>query len=122
MLAVMTTSFAQHAPVRLGVVGLTHSHVHWILGSPKSDAYQIVGIVEPNTDLAERYAKQYKFSMDMVYPTLEAMIKDTSPHAVTAFGTIYEHLEVVDTCAPKGIHIMVEKLLGILLCKNPLTC
>ncbi|WP_207895680.1 Gfo/Idh/MocA family protein [Sphingobacterium alimentarium] len=113
MLAVMASSFAQHAPVRLGVVGLTHSHVHWILGSPKSDAYQIVGIMEPNTDLAERYAKQYKFSMDMVYPTMDAMIKATSPHAVTAFGTIFEHLEVVETCAPKGIHVMVEKPLAV---------
>jgi predicted dehydrogenase len=49
----------------------------------------------------------------MVYPAMDAMIKATSPHAVTAFGTIYEHLEVVETCAPKGIHVMVEKPLAV---------
>src|SRR5690606_4555957 len=78
MLAVMASSFAQHAPVRLGVVGLTHSHVHWILGSPKSDAYQIVGIMEPTTDLAERYAKQYTLSRAIAYPSKVC----TAGHAV----------------------------------------
>lgn len=106
---------AQNKPIKLGVIGLTHSHVHWILGSLKSDAYEIVGIVEPNRKLAERYAKQYKFSMDMVYPTMHELIKNKAPQAVTAFGTVYEHLEVVETCAPLGIHVMVEKPLAVSL-------
>src|SRR5690606_40596134 len=33
----------------------------------------------------------------------------------TAFGTIYEHLNVVKVCAPKGIHVMVEKPLAVSL-------
>ena len=33
--------------------------------------------------------------------------------AVTAFGTIYEHLEVVEEAAPRGIHVMVEKPLAV---------
>jgi predicted dehydrogenase len=32
---------------------------------------------------------------------------------VTAFNTIYGHLEVVEYCAPKGIHVMVEKPLAV---------
>ena len=27
--------------------------------------------------------------------------------------TIYDHLQVVQTCAPKGIHVMVEKPLAV---------
>jgi predicted dehydrogenase len=34
---------------------------------------------------------------------------------VAAFGTIYQHLEVVQTCAPLGIHVMVEKPLAVSL-------
>lgn len=101
-------------PLRVGVVGLTHTHVHWILGSDADDIV-IVGIVEPNKDLAQRYTQQHGLSMDMVYTTMEEMIAKTQPEAVTAFGTIYDHLKVVETCASKGIHVMVEKPLAVSL-------
>ena len=100
-------------PIRIGVAGLTHTHVHWILGRADRGDIEIVGIAEPNRNLAQRYAEQHGYAMDKVYPTLEAMIKATSPEAVTAFGTIREHLEVVETCAPLGIHVMVEKPLAV---------
>ena len=106
---------AQNKPVKIGVIGLTHSHVHWIFDSEKYGDIKIVGIVETNKDLAERYAKQHKYSMDIVYNTMEEMIEDTHPEAVSAFGTIYEHLEVVEKAAPLGIHVMVEKPLAVSL-------
>jgi predicted dehydrogenase len=110
-----TLTFSQQKPTKIGVVGLTHTHVHWILGREDIGDIDIVGIVEPNKDLAERYSKQHGFSMDLVYDTLEEMLVKARPEAVTAFGTIYEHLEVVEICAPKGIHVMVEKPLAVSL-------
>ncbi len=106
---------SQDEPLKVGVVGLTHSHVHWILGREDYDDIRIVGIVEPNLALAQRYATQHGFDMALVYQTMEEMITATQPEAVTAFGTIYEHLEVVEMCAPKGIHVMVEKPLAVSL-------
>lgn len=103
------------APLKVGVVGLTHTHVHWILGRPDRGDIKIVGIVEPNRELARRYAAQHGYSMDIVFNTMEDMIAATRPEAVTAFGTIYDHLKVVETCAPLGIHIMVEKPLAVSL-------
>ena len=100
-------------PVKIGVVGLTHSHVHWIFGREDREDITIVGIVEPNQELAERFSKQYSFPMSMVYPTMEAMIKAVEVEAVTAFGSIYEHLAVVQTFAPLGVHVMVEKPLAV---------
>jgi predicted dehydrogenase len=108
-------SFAQDEPLKIGIAGLTHTHVHWILGREDIGDIKIVGIAEPNRELAQRYATQHGFSMDLVYNSLEEMIAATKPEAVTAFGTIYEHLEVVQTCAPKGIHVMVEKPLAVSL-------
>ncbi|MDR1370062.1 MAG: Gfo/Idh/MocA family oxidoreductase, partial [Dysgonamonadaceae bacterium] len=32
---------------------------------------------------------------------------------VLAFNSIYDHLKVVEVCAPKGIHVMVEKPLAV---------
>ena len=104
---------AQKNPLKVGVIGLTHTHVHWILGREPIGDVQIVGIVEPNRDLAERYMEQHGLSMNLVYATMDDMIKATKPEAVTAFGTIYEHLKVVKTCAPLGIHVMVEKPLAV---------
>lgn len=101
------------APVRVGVAGLTHAHVHGILGRAKRGDIEIVGIAEPNRALAERFAKQYGFSMTLVYNSLDEMLKKTKPEAVTAFGSIYEHLAVVQACAPRGVHVMVEKPLAV---------
>ena len=106
---------AQKEPLKIGVVGLTHSHVHWILGREDRGDIRIVGIVEPNQDLAERYSKQHGYPMSIVFNTIEEMVTATHPEAVTAFGTIYEHLKVVEKCAPLGIHVMVEKPLAVSL-------
>lgn len=112
----LNTVFAQSSngeKLRIGVIGLTHTHVHWILGRPDKGDIEIVGIVEPNRELAKRYSEQHGFSMDLVYDTMDEMIKAAKPEAVTAFGSIYEHLEVVQKCAPLGIHVMVEKPLAV---------
>lgn len=110
----MTNLKAQeNTPLRVGVVGLTHTHVHWILGREDRGDIEIVGIVEPNQDLAQRYMKLHNLSMDLVYPTMEAMVNAVDVVAVTAFGSIFEHLEVVQFFAPRGIHVMVEKPLAV---------
>src|SRR5436190_8285638 len=90
-------------PLRVGIVGLVHAHVHWILGREKKGDIEIVGIAEPNRQLAETYSKQHGYSMDIVYASMEEMISKTKPDAVLAFNTIFDHLKVVEYCAPKGI-------------------
>lgn len=102
-------------PLRVGVVGLVHSHVHWILGREPRGDVEIVGIAEPNRELAERYATQHGFSMDLVYDTLEEMLDAAQPEAVTVFTTILDHKQVVEVSAQRGIHVMVEKPLAISL-------
>ncbi|MCU7555101.1 Gfo/Idh/MocA family oxidoreductase [Alteromonas sp. ASW11-19] len=99
--------------LKIGVVGLTHTHVHWIFDSEKQGEFEIVAIVEENKDLAQRYARQHNYSMDKVYDSMDAMFAAEDIEAITAFGTIYEHLEVVQKAAPKGVHVMVEKPLAI---------
>lgn len=105
----------QAQPLKVGVVGLVHSHVHWILGRPDRGDIEIVGIVEPNRELARRFTQQHGLSMDLVYEDMETMLNEAKPEAVTAFNTIYDHLKVVEACAPRGIHVMVEKPLAVSL-------
>ena len=100
-------------PLRLGIAGFSHSHVHGILGRSGTDV-RIVGIAEPNRELAERYAKRY--GLDECCSTdLRKMLDAANPEAVAAFGPISEHVRVVEACAPRGIHVMVEKPLAFSL-------
>ena len=104
---------AEDRPLKVGVVGLVHGHVHWILANKEKSNIEIVGIVEPNRELAKRLTKQYGLSMDIVFDTIEEMVENTQPEAVNAFNSTYDHLETVRYCAPKGIHVMVEKPLAV---------
>lgn len=106
---------SQTKPLKVGVIGLTHTHVHWILGRPADDKVMIVGIVESNMELARRYTQQHGLSMDLVYASMDELVQNTKPEAVLAFGTIYDHLEIVEKFAPLGIHVMVEKPLAVSL-------
>lgn len=108
-------SSTKKKPMKIAVVGLVHTHVHWILGRADDGDFELVGIVEPNKELAQRYLKQYGMSMDLVYDSLEELLAEKKPEAVTAFNTIRDHLSVVEICAPKGIHVMVEKPLAVSL-------
>jgi len=103
---------AELAPLRIGVAGLTHTHVHWLLGRKDRGDVRIVGIAEANRDLAGRYLGQHGLPTGLLYPDLETMLEEARPEAVAAFGTIREHRAVVEACAPRGIHVMVEKPLA----------
>ncbi len=105
----LTMNAQESKPLRLGVAGLSHGHVGWILGREDLGDIVLVGIVETDKELVQKLADQFGFSKEIVYETLPEMIAATTPQAVAAFGTIKDHLGVIETCAPKGIHVMVEK-------------
>lgn len=100
-------------PIKIGIAGLSHDHVNWIFNTQKEGQFVISGIAEPNRALAKKYSERYNFPMSLVFSSLEEMVDSTKPSAVTAFGSIYSHLNVVEICAPRGIHVMVEKPLAV---------
>jgi predicted dehydrogenase len=104
---------ASQPPLRLALIGLTHTHVHWAFNSAQRGEMEIVGIVEPNQALALRYAEQYHYDTKKIYATSTELLRATKPEAVACFGTIAEHIKAVETYAPLGVHIMVEKPLAI---------
>jgi len=116
-LSVCLTTFSVHAqstttaPVRVAVAGITHGHVTWILSRKKPDV-TLVGIYEPDKELAQRDARQYGLSADLFYTDLGKMLDAVKPEAVVAFGSILEHMAVVEAAAPRHIDVMVEKPLA----------
>jgi len=104
--------FAEVEGLRLGVVGLSHDHVHWILRQAKSGLVDVVGIVETDQALIDRLQRQYSFSSELIYRDIATMLDAASPNAVAAFNMISQHIDVVEACAPRGIDVMVEKPLA----------
>ncbi|HEV3412556.1 MAG TPA: Gfo/Idh/MocA family oxidoreductase [Puia sp.] len=98
--------------LRVGVAGLTHDHVHNIMHQFKTGQVIIAGIAESDPQLIARYKKNYQLPDSLFYNSLSDLINHTHPDAVLAYNAISEHLGVVETCAPKGISVMVEKPLA----------
>ena len=115
ILLAFSNTYAQTAPdepIRLAIVGVSHGHASFILGRKNKGDFNIVGIYEPDRDLALRYSKQYNFSPDLIFSDLNKMLDSVKPEAAVAFGSIFEHMSMVEACAPRGINMMVEKPLA----------
>jgi scyllo-inositol 2-dehydrogenase (NADP+) len=109
-----TPARTQPAPVRFGIVGLVHDHARgFIPGISARQDIQLVGIAEPNAELAQRYARDYKLGTNLFYASLEEMLNQARPQAVGVFTSTFEHRRVVETCAARGIHVMMEKPLAV---------
>ncbi|MFC6997111.1 Gfo/Idh/MocA family protein [Rufibacter roseus] len=109
-----TQAFAQQK-VRIAIAGLSHGHVDWFFNRSDKTDITLVGIYEPNKELAEKYAKKYKINPRLFFTDLATMLDKVKPDAVSAFGATNEHIAVVRACAPRKIHVMVEKPLATTL-------
>lgn len=98
--------------LKVGVVGLSHDHAHGVMNQFKKGEVTIVGIVETDLNLIDRYKKRYQLAESLFYKSTDEMIAKVKPEAVLAYNAIVDHLSVVESCAPKGISVMVEKPLA----------
>ena len=103
-------------PLRVGIVGLVHGHVHGFLAQSRhSPEIEIVGIAEPDRQLLSQAATRYGFDQSALFTDLEEMIAKAHPQAVLAYTNTYDHRRVVEIAARHGIHVMMEKPLAVAL-------
>ncbi|HTI72829.1 MAG TPA: Gfo/Idh/MocA family oxidoreductase [Candidatus Limnocylindria bacterium] len=101
-------------PVRYAIVGLTHDHARgFIPGARNRTDIQLAGIVEPDQDLAQRYAKTFKLDTNLFFTSLDGLLAKTKVQAVATFTSTYEHRRVVVECAAHGLTVMMEKPLAV---------
>jgi predicted dehydrogenase len=101
-------------PVRVAIVRLTHDHVFGLLGRPRDRGdIEVVGVFEPNADLAARRAGEFRLGRKLLFEDLEAMLVATRPDAVCLFGSTREHRDDAIACFAQGAHVMVEKPLAV---------
>ncbi|MBS1564473.1 MAG: Gfo/Idh/MocA family oxidoreductase [Bacteroidetes bacterium] len=102
-------------PLRVVVAGLSHDHVHGILRQFNEGKVNVVGIAEPDKQLQARYAKQYHLPDSLFGDDLQKIVIAKKPAAVLGYNAVGSHVDVVRTCAPLGIPVMVEKPLAATL-------
>lgn len=100
-------------PIRVVIVGLVHGHVQGFLRDfKKSPDASLIGIVEPDTNLASMYEKKYSLDHALFHTNLEETLTSTHPDAVLVYTTILDHRRVIEAAAKHGISSMVEKPLA----------
>jgi predicted dehydrogenase len=105
---------AADQPERLAIAGLVHGHVDGFLRALKDRTdVELVGVFDPDVALHEKYADTLGLARSLFYTDLAAMLDRTRPQAVATFTSTYDHPMVVEACAARHIHVMMEKPLAV---------
>lgn len=112
--AIATVDAKPRAPVNIALYGLEHDHAIYMMRRLLSHKeVKLVGVIEPNYRLAHRYSERFNLDPDLFVPTLDTLRHRVKVEAVAAFTSTFAHVEVVEACAPLGIHVMMEKPLAV---------
>lgn len=102
-------SGAEHT---IAVVGLVHSHVWGHLGKMvQGKPARLVGVAETAPELVAE-AKKRGVADELFHSDWRRMIDTVKPEIVWAFVENNRHLEIVQYCAPRKIHVIFEKPLA----------
>jgi predicted dehydrogenase len=105
---------ASSPPLRLGMAGLVHGHAGGFLARYRdSKDVELVGISEPDREVAARYLKQSRIDPATIHRSLDEMLDRAKPQAVVAFTSTADHPAVVAACARRKIPVMMEKPLAV---------
>jgi predicted dehydrogenase len=110
---VQCVSAQAEAPVRVAIVGLVHGHAQGLLHSlPQNSNVQLVGISEPDSALAAKYAAQFHLDQKLFFTDTDKMLAQVHPEAVLVYTDILGHRKAIEIAARHGISSMVEKPLA----------
>jgi predicted dehydrogenase len=110
------------APLRVGIAGLVHGHVSGFLhggalvpagGALHRTDIEIVGITDPDRSLFERYSQRDHLSAKLYFATVADLISATHPDAMLVFTSTFGHTAVVEECARRHVHVLMEKPMAV---------
>ena len=70
---------AQEKTLNVVIAGLDHVMVAEVLNSYRNGDINILGIAEPDANLAESYRRVYNFPTNIIYTNLVDVLKNTKP-------------------------------------------
>lgn len=90
-----------------GFMGKTH-----IEAAQTLDNVEYIGILDANKESAELLARQYKIS---AFCDFDKAVSELRPDAVDICVPTSFHMQLINSCAKKGIHVLCEKPLALSL-------
>ena len=95
---------------KIGIVGLTHDHVWHNLDAIKEvEDCEITCVADPNEPLLQKVNEILNLDEKKLYKDYQEMLEREQLDAVLIFAATYQHADLVEVCAAKGLHMMVEK-------------
>jgi predicted dehydrogenase len=102
--------------LRIAIAGLEHGHINSLMRRLQSRTdVQLVGVAEANSALVDAFCRRYAVDRALLHGDLAQMLDALHPHAVLVLTPTAKHLAVIEQCASRGIHVMVEKPLSTTL-------
>ncbi len=90
--------------MRIGIAGVHYGHIGGMIQSAmQASNGEIVGLVEEDDALCERYSSIPRFA------TLDEMIDRARPELILEGQIHHEKTALVETCAGAGIHLLLDK-------------
>jgi len=109
-----STAGAAGSPLRAVVAGLVHGHAEGFFEQNlHRPDLEIVGVAEPDSQLATRYASRFGLDRSLLFSNLEEMLQKAHPRVALVYTTTRDHRVVVETCARYGVSVMMEKPLAV---------
>jgi predicted dehydrogenase len=103
---------ASPQPPTIAVIGLRHSHVWGHIGKMiEGKPAKLVGVAESIPSLVDE-ATRRGVPASAVFKDYKTMLDERKPALVWAFVENNRHLEIVEACAPRKIHVIFEKPLA----------
>lgn len=97
--------------IKIGQIGVGHAHASKLGVYRKSAEYEVVGIVEPNSELRRRAEAQEPFR-DLPWMTQEQLLAVPGLQAVLVETEVRDLLNAAEACVAAGKHIHVDKPAG----------
>ena len=90
----LNNSYAQvrdTEPLRIGIVGLVHGHVHGFVQNAMSrEDIEVVGLSEADTSLLRNYGDLYNVPAALRYTSFVKLLDDAKPEAITVFSNTFD--------------------------------
>jgi predicted dehydrogenase len=95
---------------RIGLAGLQHDHLWgYLRGVHGAPGARIVAAADPHAHLRERAAKIAGIPAAGLYEDHFDMLEKEQLDACLVFAANSRHAELTESCARRGLHVMVEK-------------
>lgn len=102
---------AGQTPIRVGQIGVGHAHATKLSVYRESDAYEVVGIVEPDPALRRKAQEQAAFR-DLPWMTEEQLLNVPGLQAVLVETHVRDLLATAEKCIAANKHVHLDKPAG----------